>query len=372
VSLRRFAPGRVPKAFAELSWQLNAGDPNWVPPLRVSLAPLLSGKHPFHQHAEVAFFLAERSGKAVGRIAAVVNRRYNEFHGDKIGFFGLFECVDDQAVADALLDAASAWLKERGMEVMRGPFNLSTNDELVSPGFLIDGFDTPPTFMMGHNPPYYGALMEGAGLTKAKDLVAYWLPHNNPPETLVKGVERAARREGWRIRSVELKHFKAEIARIQEIYNSAWARNWGFVPFTDAEFEKMAKDFRPVVDPDLVVIAETTAGEPIGFLLVLPDLNRAIRHLPSGRLFPFGLVKFLWHKRKIKVARLLTLGLKPAYQDLGIGAALYLRAFVVGRDKGYTSAEGSWILEDNHRMRRAMENIGAYVYKTYRVYEREL
>lgn len=371
--VREIAPGESLRPFVDLSWTINERDPQWVPPLRMVFNALLDRrKHPFHRHAEVAYFLAERGGEPVGRIAAVVNHRSNEFHGDRVGFFGLFESVDDPSVAAALLGRAAEWLRARGMESMRGPFNLSTNDELYSGGVLIDGFDTPPAIMMGHNPPYYRRLMEGAGLEKAKDLLAYWMSDNRPPQRLLDGVARLARREGWRIRSLDVKHFREEVARAMEIYNSAWERNWGFVPMTDAEFENMAREFRPVVDPDLVLIAETDAGEPIGFLLALPDLNRAIRPLRDGRLFPFGVFRFLWHKRKIDSLRVLTLGLKPGYQQSGIGAALYLRGFQVGAEKGYRTGEGSWILEDNHRMRQAMEKVGAEPYKTYRVYERAL
>ena len=371
LSIRRFALGKTPRAFTELSWKINARDPNWVPPLRMALSPLLNGKHPFHEHADTGFFLAERGGEAVGRIAAVVNHRSNEFHGERLGTFGLFECRDDQEAATALLESAAEWVDGRGMKTLRGPFNLSTNDELHSPGVLIEGFDTPPVFMMGHNPRYYGRLMEGAGLVKAKDLVAYWLASNRPNQRLVEGMERLAKRWGWRIRPVNLKRFKEEVGTVMGIYNSAWERNWGFVPMTEAEFEHMAKEFRPVVDPNLCLIAEKD-GEPIGFLLCLPDLNRAIRHLPDGRLFPFGIFKFLWHKRKIRSLRIMTLGMKPGYTDSGIGAALYTSGFRAGDERGYDDGEASWILEDNHRMCTAMEKAGGTLYKRYRIYERPL
>ncbi len=373
VVVREVGPRESLKPFAELSWTINAGDPNWVAPLRMAFNAVLNRKkHPFYEHAEVAFFVAERGGELVGRVAAIENRRHNEFHGDRLGFFGLFESVDDPAVSDALLDAAAAWLKARGMDAMRGPFNLSTNDELYSPGVLIDGFDRPPLVLMGHNPRYYERLMEAAGLVKAKDLLAYFLPHNQPSERMVAGVERLSRREGWRLRSLDMKRMKEEIATIQEIYNSAWERNWGFVPMTPAEFENLAKEFKPVVDPDLVLIAETTEGEPIGFLLAMPDLNEIFRKMPSGRLFPFGLFHLLFGRKKIHTARLITLGLKPGHQVSGIGAAMCLRAFYTGQQKGYTSAEGSWILEDNLLMCQALEKLGFFVHKRYRVYERAL
>ena len=374
IRVREVSPSEATGAFARLSWTMNAGDPNWVAPLRMALDPILKRKHPFHEHADVAWLLAERDGKPVGRIAAVVNHRYNEFHGDRVGFFGLFESVDDADVARALVDAAAEWLKARGMDTIRGPFNLSTNDELHSPGVLIEGFDTPPAVMMGHNPPYYGRLMEAAGLAKAKDVVAYWLPHNKAPEHLLRGVDRLAKREGWRIRQADLKRLKEETAVIQEVYNSAWERNWGFVPMTRAEFENMAKDLKSVVDPELVMIAETLEGEPIGFLLAMPDLNEVFRKIPTGRLFPFGIFHFLrllLGRVKIRRMRVLTLGLKPGLQSAGIGAAMYLRLFQVG-SKNYDHGEASWILEDNHRMCKAMENVGAYVYKRYRIYERAL
>jgi GNAT superfamily N-acetyltransferase len=370
-AIREIGRGESLKPFIDLSWTLNAGDPKWVPPLRMVFDQLLNReKHPFYQHADVAFFVAERGGKLVGRIAAIANHRANEFHGDKTGFFGLFESIDDQAVADALLDRAASWLKAKGLTSIQGPFNLSTNDELYSGGVLIDGFDTSPAFMMAHNPRYYQRLMEGAGMTKAKDLVAYWLPHNNPPKRLIDGIDRLGKREGWRIRTVDMKRFKDEVAAVMSVYNSAWERNWGFIPMTDAEFDSMAREFKPVVDPNLVLIAETTEGEPIGFLLALPDLNRAIKPLKNGKLFPFGWLRFLLAQRKIRTARVLTLGMKPGYQRSGIGAALYLKVFQLGAQRGYENAEASWILEDNGPMRQALEKVGAYVYKTYRVYER--
>ncbi|MDQ3389508.1 MAG: GNAT family N-acetyltransferase, partial [Gemmatimonadota bacterium] len=352
----------------DLSWTVNAGDPQWIPPLRMVVNSVLDrGKHPFHQHAEVAYFLAEREGVPVGRIAGIINHRSNEFHADRTGFFGLFESLNDPEVAGLLLDRAAEWLRARGMESMRGPFNLSTNDELHSPGVLVEGFETPPVVMMGHNPPYYQALMEGAGMEKARDLLAYWKADNLPTERVLRGVERIAARQGWRVRSLKVGRFREEVEKVMEVYNAAWERNWGFVPMTPAEFDYMAREFRPVMDPELCLLAETSAGEPIGFLLALPDLNQAIRPLRDGRLLPFGFIRFLWARRKIRTLRVLTLGLKPGYQQAGIGAAMYLHAFRVAAGKGYRSGEGSWILEDNLGMRQAMEKAGSVLYKRYRV-----
>ena len=372
VTVTEIPRGASMKPFIDFAWTVNATDPQWVPHLRMAIEPVLDrDKHPFHKHADVAYFLAHRNGQVAGRIAATVNHQYNQFHNDTLGFFGFFECVDDAAVARALLDAAAGWLRGRGRDRMRGPMNFSTNDEFSSPGVLVNGFDSPPTVMMSHNPPYYGGLMDAAGMEKAKDLVAYWIP-DRIPERLRNAMERLSQRAGVTIRSVRMKDLKAEVGRVQEVYNAAWSRNWGFVPMTEAEFHHMAREIRPVVDPDLVLLAEKADGEPIGFLLALPDLNRAFRHLPDGRLLPFGVFKFLWHKRKIRTARLLTLGLKPGYQHLGLGAAMYTRLLQIGVAKGYTGAEGSWILEDNHEMCTALEKLGADQYKRYRVYDRVL
>ncbi|HEX8360070.1 MAG TPA: hypothetical protein VF613_08185 [Longimicrobium sp.] len=371
--VREVPRGESLRPFIDLAWKVNARDPQWVPPLRMALeAALDRKKHPFHLHADVAYFLAERGKEVVGRIAAIVNHRHNEFHEDRVGFFGLFEAVDDPAVARALVDAAAGWVKARGMDTLRGPVNLSTNEEVSSPGVLVEGFDTPPTVTMSHNPPYYGALLEGAGLAKSMDLLAYWIGSAVPPERLVRGVERMTRREGVTLRSLRMKHLDEEVRIIQEVYNSAWSRNWGFVPMTDEEFAYLAKDMKSVVDPDLCMIAEKE-GRPVGFSLTLPNLNEALRHLPDGKLFPFGLFKFLWHRRKIGSARIMTLGLRPELQtSSGIGAAMYLRTFQVAGEKGYNTGEASWILENNLLMRQALEKVGFEQYKTYRVYDRAL
>ncbi|CAN5789308.1 GNAT family N-acetyltransferase [soil metagenome] len=373
MSVREIVDGASLDSFIDLQWRINGGDPNWVPPLRMSVsAGLNRKKHPFHEHAEVAYFVAQLpGGGVVGRIAAIVNHLHNQFHGDRVGFFGLFECEDDPAVAGSLLDAAASWLRERDMQWMRGPVNLSTNEEISSPGVLIEGFDTPPYFMMTHNPRYYGALLEGAGLSKAKDLLAYHFNHPALPDRLARGFDRLLSRGGATIRPLDMSRFRQEIDSIKAIYNSAWSVNWGFVPMTDAEFEHLAKDFRPIVDPDLCLIAEI-GGEPVGFSIALPDLNVALRRIPNGRLFPLGVFRLLWHKRKIRQMRVITLGFRPEYQHLGLGAALYARTWQTGLNKGYVRGEASWILEDNREMAKPVEKLGATISKRYRVLERPL
>lgn len=354
--------------FLRLPWRIYQRDSAWVPPLLVDQKTLLNrDKHPFHQHADVEYFLAWRGDDLVGRIAAIVNHRHVEFHDERTGFFGFFESVHDPAVGVALLGAAEAWVAARRMERIRGPMNLSTNEEC---GLLVAGFEDPPLVMMAHHPPYYADLLEAAGYAKAKDLLAYWLDDSTPPERLVRGVARVEARLGVRVRPLELRRFREEVARIQEVYNSAWERNWGFVPMTDAEFAHLARDLRPVVEPSLCVIAETDA-EPVGFALALPDYNQALSRI-DGRLFPLGLFKLLWYRRKIDRARVLTLGLKPGYRRTGLDAVLYLRLFQAGARTGYHRGECSWILEDNWDMRRGLERMGARVHKTYRIYEKAL
>jgi GNAT superfamily N-acetyltransferase len=359
--------------FIDLAWTVNAGDPAWVPPLRLNLKGVLDRKkHPFHEHADVAYFLALRGGRPAGRIAAILNHRYNEFHNDHVGFFGLFECEDEHTTAQALVEAATSWLRDRGCTVIRGPVNLSTNDELASPGVLIEGFSAPPAVMMTHNPPYYAALLEGTGLVKARDLIAFWF--DDPaavPSRGARTLDRLLERQGATIRALDPKRFRQDVDAIKEVYNAAWTRNWGFVPMTDAEFDHLAREFRFIVDPDLCLIAEV-AGEPIGFSLTIPDLNLALRHLSDGRLFPTGLIKLLWHRRRIDSMRVMTLGFKPPYQHAGLGPAFYIRTWQTGVSKGICRGEGSWILEENQEMVRPLERMGGRIYKRYRIFEREL
>ena len=357
--------------FIRFPWQVYADDPAWVAPLVSDVRKLMAPDHPYHEHADSEFFLALRDGEVVGRIAASVNHQYNEFHGSREGFIGLFEAIDDQDVADALLETAADWLRERRMALAMGPFNLSTNDELYSPGILLDSFDTPPVLLMAHNPPYYRDLFEAAGWDKVMDLLSYRLEAHAPPDRLVRGVERMTSRiDGLRIRRLVLERLDQEVELIKEVYNAAWEKNWGFAPLTDAEIRHLAKELKPIVDERYALLAEVH-GEPIGFALALPDYNQALKHV-NGRLFPFGILKLLWHRRNIDQLRVFTLGLKPEYQRKGIDALFYLTIFENGLEAGIHRAEAGWILEDNWGMRRGMERMGAYVFKTYRVYGKEL
>ncbi len=358
------------RAFVRFPWQIYAGRyPAWVPPLLVEERKRIDPKNPFFEHSAVRLFLAQRDGQPVGRIAAIENRQHNRFHEDRVGFFGLFESVNDRGVAEALLDAAAEWVRGRNLDHLRGPTNFSTNEDC---GLLIDNFEDPPYVMMPYNPPYYEELLTGWGLTKVKDLLAYQGRREAFEHGRFKGLERLIQRSGVDIcvRSVDMKRFDQEVALVLDLYNAAWERNWGFVPMTDAEVTHTAKQLKPVIDPDLALIGEID-GEPAGFALALPDVNQAIRHA-NGRLFPLGLLKLLWHMRRINGIRVITLGLKPEYRRTGLASLFYLEIFKRGSEKGHTVAECSWVLEDNKVMWGAMEKLGFWRYKTYRLYERQL
>ncbi len=358
--------------FIRFPWLLYAHDPAWVPPLLGEQKKILDrARHPFHQHAEVEYFLARRGNRVLGRIAAIANHRYNEFHEDRTGFFGFFEVVEDGDVATQLLASAEAWLEARGMDTIVGPMNFSTNDESHSPGILIDGFDTPPFVLMAHGRPYYQRLVEEAGYEKANDLLAYLFSSNEAPRRIARAVGRIERGiEGLEIRHMDLRQLPHEVEIVKEIYNSAWERNWGFVPLTDEEISHLASDLKPILEPRYALVA-SIHGEPVGFSLTLPDFNQALRHV-NGRLFPFGLLKLLWYARRINRARVFALGLKPEHRTRGIDAILYLKTFETADALGHLSGESSWILEDNWPMRRALEKMGAHVHKTYRVYQKRL
>ena len=328
-------------------------------------------KNPFFQHGEAEYFLAEdASGRTVGRIAAIRNDAHGTHHPDEthVGFFGFFECVNDQAVADALFTAAAAWLRSRGFTVMRGPASFSTNDEC---GLLVDGFDTPPTIMNPHNPRYYADLVERAGFAKARDLLCYEGSGDAPPQRLVEGARKMAERARVRLRPLDMKRFWAEVELVKALYNASWEDNWGFIPLNDAEIMHLAKALKPVVVPELAVFAEID-GKPIGFALSLPDFNVALKHNPSGGLFPFGLLRILWYRRKISRLRILILGVLKEYRRTGASVLLYEWTWREGNRLGYFWGEASWILEDNPAMRNALEQMGFHVYKTLRMYDKRL
>jgi GNAT superfamily N-acetyltransferase len=360
------------KRFIDLPYRLHARDPVWVPPLRRDVEVLLSRtRNPFFEHAEAEYFLAEREGEVVGRIAAISNRLHNETHGDRVGFFGFFESVDDQAVAGALLEAAADWCRRHGHDVLRGPASFSVNDEC---GLLVDGFDAPPTLMMPHNPRYYIPLLERAGFTKARDLWVYQggtEDHYVPvPERLARGTELIRQRQGITLRSLNMRDFQGEVERIKELYNEAWEKNWGFVPMTAHEIDHLAEQFKPVVIADMVPMAEKD-GKLIGFGIALPDLNVVFRRHRSGRLFPM-IFDLLWSlkMKRIRRARILLLGVHPEYRGKGIDAMLYHWIWTKSGERRIYWGEAGWILEDNPAMNAGLEKMTFRVYKTYRLYDR--
>jgi GNAT superfamily N-acetyltransferase len=372
VSIRPVRSTRDLKRFIDLPYRLHARDPLWVPPLRRDVAMLLDRrKNPFFEHADAEYFLAEREGAVVGRVAAIHNRLHNETHGDRVGFFGFFECEDDQRVADALVETAAGWLRARGLDTMRGPASFSVNDEC---GLLVDGFDTPPTLMMPHNPRHYVRLIEAAGLARAKDMFCYEgrEPTGDFAERLERGIELIKKRFGVTIRPLNMKDFDGEVERIKAIYNQAWEKNWGFVPMTEAEIDHLAEQFKPVAIPDLVPFVEKD-GKVIGFAIALPDLNVAFKRNPGGG-FLRGLVTVLWmlKRRKVPRLRVLLLGLLPEYRGKGIDAALYHWIWKHGLKHRIYWGEAGWILEDNQAMNVGMDKIGWTRYKTYRLYDRPL
>ena len=353
--------------FIDFPYSLYDGDPLYAPPLKREVKEQFSRKNPFFAHAEARYFIARRGGKTVGRVASVINLRHIEFHREPAGFFGFFEAINDDEVCSALLSAARDILKDKGMTLMRGPMNFSTNEEC---GFLIEGFEDPPMLMTPHNPPYYNDLMERYGMQKAKDLYAFI---HEVRETLPEKVLRVAmiaEKRGVSVRPVDKKKFDQEMRIFQKVYNSAWEKNWGFIPLTDEEILYLAERLKQIAVPELTLIAEDN-GEPVGFLGMLPDFNHVLRHM-NGKLNPLTILKALYYSKKITNLRLLLLGIKPEYRNKGVDALLYREGFNGIKKGHYKRLEFSWILEDNIPVQRIVEMVGGRLYKKYRIYEKEI
>jgi GNAT superfamily N-acetyltransferase len=369
------------KLFADLPWKIRRGDPCWTPPLRgdllgnrlLGLVGLLTPKHPYHQHAEVTHFLAWRDGKAVGRVSAAINRRFNEYHGTRIGFFGFWDVIEDYEIARALLDRACAWVKERGMKVIRGPGEYS-NATHERQGVLIDGFEYPPTVELTHNPPYYAGFLERYGFGKAKDYYAYIVDvQTPPPPRLTRLAEQVRQRRDIETRPLILKKLNDEVHLIVKIYNDSWAQNWGFLPITDEEAILLAKSLRLIVDPGLVQFA-FVQGEPAAVLGAFPDPNYAF--LPRWRWYGdsdlIRLTRLLFKRRNNRHTRLMFFGVRPGFRNLGIDALLYEKVKNYATKQGYSKCEPSMLLEDNHLILRPSEFMGAERYKTWRIYDLSL
>jgi GNAT superfamily N-acetyltransferase len=366
VRVRPVRTKREEMVFIKFQWKIYRGNPYWVPPLLMDRKKLIDRKrNPFYKHATMELFLAERGGEVVGRIGAIVNDNHIREHNEQIGFFGFFECINDQAVANALFDSANGWLKSKGVVAVRGPASPSVNDEY---GLLIDGFDKSPAILMTYNPSYYQKLVEGYGFTKAKDLYAYYIHKDKVfNEKFTRISQVVERREGLVIRPLNMKDFTNELKIVKDLYNRGWVRNWGEVPMTDEEFESVAKDLKPIVDPHIVIFAESK-GKPVGFGVTLPDLNIVLKKNKRGYLIP-ALIRLLLFKKQINFARIVILGVLPEYANSGIGAALF---YETGRrcvERGLFHGEASWVVEDNVMMNRGAELMQGERWKTYRVYQ---
>jgi len=373
VEIRKVVGKKDLKTFIRVPWSIYRDDPNWIPPLMLDRKEAFASKHPYFKHAIWSAWVAYRDGRPVGRISAQVDELHQQRYNNKTGFFGLIEAPDDHAVFAALFATAEAWLREKGMLQVIGPFNLGINQEV---GILVEGFDTPPRVMSTHSARYYGAAIEACGYQPAQDLLAYEadISTYTVPESMFVLVNRAAPKV--KIRPLERKNMAADFEVMRDIFNDAWQNNWNFVPFTREEFWTIGKELLMVIPANFIQIAEID-GEAAAFIVLLPDINEVIADL-DGRLLPFGWAKILWRLkvRFPKASRLPLMGVRQKYQNTIFGPAMaYLlieAGFKVGRAKGLDRVEMSWILESNKGVRNIIEKFGGKITKRYRMYEKTL
>jgi GNAT superfamily N-acetyltransferase len=370
VDVRPVSSGSELKRFIRLPWRIYRNEPLWVPPLVYERKRFLDrSKNPFFDHGEAEYFLAWRDGEVVGRITAQIDRDFNDFHKSRWGMFGFFESEDDPEVAAALLDAADAWLRERGCDRMVGPMDFTMNDES---GLVIEGFELPPMIKQPYHPRYYQGLVEGAGLTKAQDMFMWNLEVTDRTKVLPIIWEMAEKLEpehGIKLRKLDKRNIEDEFDTFIEIYNVAWSTNWAFVPISREEIAHTAKEMKPILDEDWLMACDTPDGKTVGIALTIPDVNQVFKRM-NGRLFPFGWAKFLWYKPRVDRVRVGFLGVLPEYQHTGIAAAMYAEHFRQAARKPQDGGEMGWILESNEAMNRGMEAMGGRIVKRYRVYER--
>lgn len=360
------------RRFLRVPYGIYRDDPHWVAPLLMDLRKVFTDANPLFEHALMQLWVAERGGRDVGRIMALEDRTYNERYNARTVFFGYFESEQDPAVARALFGAAEAWARARGADLMLGPTNPTTNDEA---GLLVDGFDSPPVFMMPYNPPWYADLVEGAGYRKAEDLLAYYIDIGQSPIERLERLAAISRKRYPQVqyRPVRRRTIPTDLRKIKEVYNLAWEDNWGFVPMTDGEIDFMAERLKPLLVEGLVWLAEVEE-RPVAFLLATPDFNEIIQPL-RGRLLSPGLPRFLagllgW--RSTRLCRVLVLGAIKGWRSKGLEAVMLSEGFKVGYRLGFVGAEASWVLEQNLPVRRVIETMGGRVYKTYRLYQKPL
>ncbi len=373
VSVREVTSKADKLKFVRMMWDIYGDDPNWVPPMEMDRMKLIdTTKNPFYQHTKIRFWVAERDGTIVGRIAASINDNYIAAQHEQAGFFGFFESVDDPDVAHALFEAAEHYLRENGMKVVYGPANPSSNDEY---GLLIEGFNRPPVLLLTYNPPYYASLLEQNGYAKDHDLYAWLLSQETARSDKLMRVASAMReRNKITIRPMNPKRFNEELALVKHIYNTAW-ENRGFFPMTDAEFDFLAKDLKPIYDPELIFFAEVD-GKPVGFALSLPDVNQAFHagpRIPRGFFnLPIALWNLFTKKKAIDTVRIIVLGVLKEYRNRGVDALLFSETMEAAKRKGYKFGEASWVQESNAPMNRAAQMMNGVKYKTYRVYKKML
>ena len=357
------------KQFIDFPHELHANDNNYVPELYVAQREMFDRKkYPFYKYGDAQCFLAYQDGKIVGRIAAIKNERYNDYHNSNIGFFGFLEFVNSKEVCQALLETAKNWLAKENYDYLMGPTNFTTNE---TSGFLIDGFDTPPMIMMAHNPSYYNGILESLGLEKEMDMFAYMIYTDDASDKSIKlsqMLEERLKRSGITIRNLSLKNFKAEVKEIKKVYNEAWENNWGFVPFTDEEFDHIADGLKMLADEKFAYIAEEY-GKMIGFSISVPNLNEITINFKKGRLLPLNIFKILLNKKKLKTVRIMATGIQEAYRKKGIEAIFFAKNILEARKRKLIGGEASWILESNTEMVLSAEKLNGVKYKTYRLYK---
>lgn len=357
--------------FIDLPWRIYARFPNWVPPLKAEVRRILDlRKHPFWEFSERILFLARRGPDTVGRIVGIVDRNYNECHGEKMGIWGFFECADDTEAAAALFSSVETWVRRKGMTFLRGPLNPSMNNEA---GLLIEGFDYPPAVNMTYNPPYYLRLVEECGFTKEKDLLAFLLEGNayRLPDWMERLAQRTAQKKGVCIRHVDPKNMDAEFALIRDIYNDSWSGNWGFVPLTKNEMRDIQKSVKPFADPDLVFFIYYE-DVPAAVCVIFPDINPLLKRF-NGRIGLLGLIKALIYRGEIRGLRLVMFGIKEKYRQLGLPMLAFQHIYkIAGENKKYQHLEMGWTLEDNESINELIGEAGARIYKKYRIYRKSL